>query len=437
MTVIIRSRCWRQRLFHVFLPLVLIYTILSTTSQWMKVAIQDYNMNPSRDAPWEWIPLLSDQPQHHHQQQQPVPFSPTTSNSTNENPKFGAASSVLRLPETTDEMTTTIKDASIRASLSKTSFKPSIQPQTFQNENDNEKNHINTMSNTVILGFTDKNYVDIAQQWYRNLQDLGYHEHYIVAHDKDALQILQAQQGMRSIDLTPHSNHSLRQDCESLYQRVGNKKQYYRRSLFGSRWHYILKLLEQGKHVLLSDIDSLWLSRRNLKEELEDSDVDVFHAYGGTVPSFPLLQFQVQGFTLCGCLSWWRSTPKVLKFVRALVNECKCRRLHCRCQCDDQRVLNKLVAPGGDYEIEWDSDPDDFEGHSNVTEWTREGLSWEGRRGTCRNTGHRVAIWDRNVAYRDQLPPTKCPPNDQAWTVLPETTQRGKIAQVWQEYCPV
>jgi hypothetical protein len=53
--------------------------------------------------------------------------------------------------------------------------------------------------------------------------------------------------------------------------------QKYRRTIFATRWLYVLRQLEQGHRVLLTDADNIFLNYKSM-EYLEESSIDVYHA---------------------------------------------------------------------------------------------------------------------------------------------------------------
>jgi hypothetical protein len=172
--------------------------------------------------------------------------------------------------------------------------------------------------------------------------------------------------------------------------------------MFGSRWNYVLRQLEQGNHILMSDVDNAFMKYLPT-QQLEDSDVDVYHAYAGTINSFPQKCFRKYGFTICGGLFWWRNIPSVMDFVRQLVNQCGCQHIDCDCHCDDQVALNQLLFKS-DNKIRWNrprmvkipkSEKD--------LQWTNE------LTGVGKKTGHRVKVWSRYTAFRANIDPHNCP----------------------------
>ena len=274
---------------------------------------------------------------------------------------------------------------------------------------------------TRILGFSDYNYREYAVRWYHRLTLLGYSEHVVVAVDAKAIEFFQ------------HNSTATGVKWEALPYPpcIGYKhdQRGYRRQIFARRWTYIFEQLQKGYSILMTDVDNVFLRHIAMKT-FEDAPVDVFHAYS---TSYPMDVFEGMGFTVCGGMSWLRSTTAVMNFVGSLINKCHCKDLVgttsttekvCRdCSCDDQVVLNELLWKGK-HKVVWDrnlskpASPQDY--------------PWEGMTGISSKTKHRVAIWDRNLAYRAVMPDT-CPPGN--WVAMPLYVDRGTVVETWDALC--
>jgi hypothetical protein len=209
--------------------------------------------------------------------------------------------------------------------------------------------------------------------------------------------------------------------------------------LFASRWNYLLRqlLLPNAQNILLTDVDNIFTNYRKLQALDQQQDTDVYHAYAGTMGSFPRNLFQKYGFTVCGGMSWWRggNHSGVIDFVRHVVQKCHCERLDCDCACDDQVVLNNILFQSPDYAIAWNTNqlpqvPNEL-----------EDLDWTARlTGVCNKTGHRVQVWDRYSVYRAPLnakhQPKFCPPRDQNWIAMPSRVDdKIHIREIWKAAC--
>ena len=127
-------------------------------------------------------------------------------------------------------------------------------------------------------------------------------------------------------------------------------------------------------------------------------------------------------------MSWLRSTPRVIDFASDIVRQCHCIQLDCDCFCDDQVGVNKYVY----YNYVWDHvKPGEY---PNVPS-TLEEMSWEGYSGTNNKTGHRVKIWDRDIAYRDKFDEKTCPNKTRNWIAMPTGLDRERSWDIWNEKC--
>lgn len=304
----------------------------------------------------------------------------------------------------------------------------------------NNSNHNNV---TLIIGFSDHNYKEIAWRWYQELTKLGYTEHLVVAQDRPTVEYFQ-EKGMRhdfihaydleKEQLPPSNISNFRQErCLEHDQQYGNaarQQQLYKRSLFGSRWTYVYRQLLAGHNVLLTDVDNVFVRYQNLSE-LQDEPFESMHAYAGFLDAFPRNLFRQMGFTICGGMSWLRgNSPGLLQVVKTLVERCGCEStLHCHCKCDDQVVINSLLLTEEPYKISWDQ--------TNITvPRTLEDVRWEELTGTVGKTGHRVKVWNRHVAFRRQLDPEVCPDPALSWIAMPSGVDRSKVYDEWKAACP-
>mmetsp|Transcript_20788 Transcript_20788/g.45244 ORF Transcript_20788/g.45244 Transcript_20788/m.45244 type:complete len:386 (-) Transcript_20788:494-1651(-) len=301
---------------------------------------------------------------------------------------------------------------------------------------------------TRIIGFSDVKYKEIALKWYQRLEKLGYVEHLVAAQDRESAEYFQ-EKGIRYELVYQHtggadSNNITLEDCaRSFYANSRQKLQPYRRFLFGSRWVYVWKQLKQGHHVLLTDVDNYFV-RYIPVSQLESSEYDAYHAYAGMIDSFPINIYRKQGFTICGGMSWLRSTPGVIQFVTAVLDQCGCNSdNNCGCRCDDQVLINGMILEGKPYAVTWDKQKQNQTPPPTVGAGASTGsnsaesssISWEGMSGICNRTGHKVKIWDRHTAYRGAIHSDPCPDASRNWIAMPTGVDRGNVPEVWEEAC--
>lgn len=275
-------------------------------------------------------------------------------------------------------------------------------------------NHKVKKGATKILGFADSDYLSYALKWYQRLSSLGYTEHFIVAVDQRAADYFRTN---TTLDVRWESLPS--PPCVNPEKnRLG-----YRRQIFGRRWRYVYKQLQEGFHILMTDVDNVFWRYHPLKDFEDTTDVDIFHAFS---TSYPTYVFEDIGLTVCGGMSWLRATPKVISFVSALLKKCKClntRKLCKNCQCDDQVVLNELLWKG-EHKVIWDRN---ISKPTSLRDW-----QWDGLKGVSSTTQHRIQVWDRSMAYRGPMP-EKCPLNN--WMAMPLYVDRGDVVHAWDELC--
>ena len=337
-----------------------------------------------------------------------------------------------------------------------------------------------TKTKTKIIGFSDTNYKEIALKWYKELELLGYTNHMIVAHDVPTENYLKEQIGITIRYDTIHANANANANANqqessnnnfttsitidkcakdsSSYDNqypIGKRNQIYRRRLFGSRWNYILKQLQQNYNVLVTDVDNVFLKYKNMIE-FENSKFDSYFAYGGTIDTFPRNIYKKMGFTICGGMSWLRgSSPGVIEIVKTIITRCGCETtFNCHCSCDDQVILNSIMLTEPIYKVKWDDDDHDDDNSnnnnsnksSNGTKITKikipmkeEDINWNSMTGTVLKTGHRVKIWDRHTAFRRQYDPNEinmiCPDTEKSWIAMPSGIDRMKVKELWMEGC--
>ncbi|CAB9497767.1 Nucleotide-diphospho-sugar transferase [Seminavis robusta] len=282
---------------------------------------------------------------------------------------------------------------------------------------------IDKSSKIKIIGFADSRYRDIAMTWYQRLSNLGYNEHTIITTDQ------------LGADFFAHNVSSYRfekmivkiTEGES-HMRVSGKLRRERERMFAMRWHYILSQLEQGISVVLTDMDNIFNRHVNLSEFLE---YDVIHAYEKT---YPQNVFEKQGFVVCGGMSFIKSSPAAIRFVKLIVDGCGTF-------CDDQVVLNNLLLT---LNITWDN-TDHLPPPENRT--SESILPKQSMTGIASATGHTVKVWSRDFAFRGDMYPEECPvdnwvsmpwpvqPRGISWTRQNIHVYKHRMFQQWDDHC--
>ena len=173
----------------------------------------------------------------------------------------------------------------------------------------------------VILGFTDINYLPVTKLWYERLSEVGYDNHIIVALDNSSFK-----------NITIKSKYRCEKGAGEL-QEIGFK------NVVKLRLASILKHLEKGKNVFVSDVDTYW----NFFFDLHKLPIhyDIFHAFGTT---WPPNVFKKWGFTLCTCVAGYRGNAKTVQLFRKIIKRCGKK-------CCDQQVTNEIYAFV--YDVRW------------------------------------------------------------------------------------
>jgi Nucleotide-diphospho-sugar transferase len=265
---------------------------------------------------------------------------------------------------------------------------------------------------TKIIAASDYAYKDMALAWYESLTKLGYTTHMILAMDEKTANVFRERGLRHDILLPPAPAHSRDDDARRegdaassnnnfCYQEQHQQKQWHRRVIFGMRWHYVLGQLEQGYHVLLTDVDNIFVRHYALSNmEDAESKFDVFHAYA---MAYPANVYEKLGYTVCGCLTWLRSSPGSINFVQALLNRCRLagtsgsnstsNGMKCYA-CDDQVEVNKLYLGYQQSSMMTLDVPDDF---------SKQGFWKSSISGRVNSTNHKFYLWDSDLAYRGPI----------------------------------
>lgn len=215
------------------------------------------------------------------------------------------------------------------------------------------------------------------------------------------------------------------------------------RMLFAHRWVYLLEQLKLGNHVLLTDVDNIFSSYYSMTE-LELSEYDVYHALETRHPEDV---WNYQGFVFCGGMGWFRSSPRTIRFMEEMVYQCGM-------ECDDQEVLNGIIAYV--LRVSWNRTGDDHDSLTPENEETNArdpnlgdhfkrlaGLVTKGFTGYSVTTGIKIKVWDRDFAYRGSNEPLICPQGN--WVSMPFVIYsfrrqapkfKLKSYDLWDNRCP-
>jgi len=268
--------------------------------------------------------------------------------------------------------------------------------------------HSDKQPNTIIVAISDFYYRHVTAVWDRRLTLLNYTNHIVLASDQEAAAYFK-EQGIR-YDLLDTVEDS------SCVAPTANQK--HRRWLFGTRWLYVLQHLQNGTNVLLTDVDNIFMYHMSMTD-LEKSDYDVYHAY--STYGYPKRFFNINGFTVCGGMSWFRACNSTIALVEMMISKCtKGGTTKCGLSCDDQVVLNLLYADSAYLNMTWE--PKNY----RDTIYQVNQSNWKGISGVSGVTGHRIKVWDVDTSFRGTLRPQTCPHKN--WVAMPAADETPKEA---------
>jgi Nucleotide-diphospho-sugar transferase len=333
--------------------------------------------------------------------------------------------------------------------------------------------HTMMIGKTKVVAFCNYNYRSVALVWYHRMTKLGYTTHTIVATDQDMVQFLQHYNNNNNNSKMIRFDIWIHSPLPEKYADKPRTKQdhYVLELLMAVRWKYLLQQLQQGMHILLTDVDNIFTSYHDPAMSSSSSsssspgpnhqqyNIDVWHAYA---TKYPRRTFAVQGFVVCSGMSWWRSSPASIHYAELMQKACGE-------MCDDQRVLNALMEQ--QLNMTWDWTPQVLQSRigvdaaslnatsttttkkknyalSDTTSTTPDpryvGLLTKSLTGRSNLIpGLQLGIWDRNFAFRGPLYPNPCP-NAPHWVSMPvlEASSRGKAWLVkaesfaeWDKHC--
>ena len=327
-----------------------------------------------------------------------------------------------------------------------------------------EENNTIRRHTTKIVAISDITFAPIALEWHRRLIKLGYppHQPVVVAADDATISYLQN----ANISSVEPMLHPKSEDWPVADPKM--KGQVRRRTIFATRWIYVLHQLRNEYSILLTDADNIFVRYLDTIE-LEHSGYDVIHAYCHNFP----IRFLSMGFVVCGGMMWLKGNENrgvdgpAVKYVLSILEQCGWNRgnnssatlgdsnhddsvflsrIHPfplkapAARCDDQQVINsKFFSNTLNYT--WTVRP-------STGFWKQEAY------GTALLTGHKFKIWDVETAYRGPVDGSnedgisngkKCPTVGRSWVSMPENTveyqgvsfeeERTLRLKQWYQFC--
>lgn len=286
---------------------------------------------------------------------------------------------------------------------------------------------------TLIVAFCNFHFREVGVAFYKRMTQLGYENHLLVATDNAMTDFLEKSPLRMRYQVWIHEPLP----SEVLSRPKPKQDHAYLELLMAVRWKYLLQKLENGMHVVLTDVDNIFTRFVDVDQEIasHETDVDVWHAYA---TKFPRKAFSKQGFCVCSGISWWRASPGGKKMARVM-------RDTCGDMCDDQRELNNLLSSSPALNMTWQWTEEVRQ--SRLTNKTTNdprflGLPTAELSGHSDVTGHKAKIWNRDFAFRGPLLPDVCPSTN--WVSMPildaksrQSAWKTKIEsfQEWDKHC--
>lgn len=287
----------------------------------------------------------------------------------------------------------------------------------YKSENEHHKmfdtapfsNSESMIGKTIIVAFSNYRFRLVGVAWYERMTQLGYENHLLVATDSEMVHFLREHHDFR-YQVWLHEPMP-----EEVKSKPKNKQDHaYLELLMAVRWKYLLHQLENGIHVVLTDVDNIFNRFLDVDKEFvqQSTEIDVWHAYA---TKFPRKAFGRQGFVVCSGMSWWRSSSGGIRFAKLMQHTCGD-------MCDDQRILNELLTDPDRLNMTWHWT--ETAKQSKITNATTDdprflGLPTIGISGESSVTEHKARIWDREFAFRGPILPVVCPSRMVNWVSMP------------------
>ncbi len=175
------------------------------------------------------------------------------------------------------------------------------------------------LDNYVVVTTVNKNYLKIFDLWYHYFESTEY---------KSILKVITIDQ--------ESEDYISEKSIETIF--VEKPSSNFDKIVVW-RFEIILNLLKQGKNIIQTDADAIWINPR-LEQIVDDSyDIQISTEYG--IPENVLSKW---GFTLCTGFIIFHSNPNIISFVKSWIEKCVNVK-------GDQTVFNNLLLDNG---IQWE-----------------------------------------------------------------------------------
>ena len=241
--------------------------------------------------------------------------------------------------------------------------------------------------NWIIVCFSNKNYIEIVKIWYKQLEMLGYTNHFIVAMDSETYDILTENNEHRVIKSIRPFNSS--------YQNLQN--------LWAIRLRTIHQLLSLNFNVLSSDSDAIWKKYVDLNSL--PKNYNIIHAYDR---GYPKNAYQHFGFVVTGGIGGYIYSEATIQLLEKFMQACSD-------ECDDQAVINNFYMKSGFVFNKVDRIDYEEGGNDKVN---RTGVSLDGK--------FKVFVFETDICLRGNNP-TYCYKKEweKLWLYSPQAEKTG------------
>ena len=266
---------------------------------------------------------------------------------------------------------------------------------------------------TTIITFTDILYFETTKIWLQRMLELGYAKQ-IKIYALDDVVYKNLKLLTSSPDYSDISSNQI--EIVNDFFTVDKTKRTWKpntKKIWHIRIQKISSLLQEGKTVLITDVDSIWNKFVDLESVFPDTSFDSVHSICGNSPKRVK---NAWGFTLCGGFAIYRPTMNNIQIWRTLEKRCKKK-------CDDQEELNLLY----------------YENDMQFFDWKNDGEGRKFKEGVLKSKKLKILILDEDFVLRGS-DPTKCKVN---WVMNPRISAKdgNKKLQMLQKLqnsiCPI
>lgn len=251
-------------------------------------------------------------------------------------------------------------------------------------------------SSWMVVCFSNIKYIEIVKIWYKQLEALGYTNHFIVAMDTETFDVLSGKLQSSNVSSTKYRVIKSVRPYNATRQSLHN--------LWAIRLRTIHQLLSLSVNVFTSDSDTIW--KKYVDLDTLPKNYNIFHAYD---IGYPKNVFRHFGFVVTGGIGGYIYSAETLELVEHFMQSCSDA-------CDDQTVFNEYYMKSG-FLFSGTNETTSLE--FDVNKVNRSGVSEDGR--------FKVLILETDICVRANNP-TYCWKKswDNLWLYSPQAEKTGK-----------